>query len=52
MPAVLIEMGYLTNPTQEKRWPAANSRTAIAQAILDAIVRFRELAGRLERPAR
>jgi len=41
MPAVLIEMGFLTNPAQEKLLAGAAFQTAFAQAVLDAIIRFR-----------
>jgi N-acetylmuramoyl-L-alanine amidase len=41
MPAVLIEMGFLTNPTQEKLLSGAAFQTAFAQSVLDAIIRFR-----------
>jgi N-acetylmuramoyl-L-alanine amidase len=41
MPAVLIEMGFLTNPAQEKALAGAAFQTAFAQSVLDAIIRFR-----------
>jgi N-acetylmuramoyl-L-alanine amidase len=41
MPAVLIEMGFLTNPAQEKLLAGAAFQTAFAQTVLDAIIRFR-----------
>lgn len=41
MPAVLIEMGFLTNPAQEKLLSGAAFQTAFAQSVLDAIIRFR-----------
>ena len=44
MPAVLFEMGYLTNPEQEKRATADDGRTVLVQAIYDAVNRF-ALAG-------
>ena len=40
MPAVLFEMGYLTNAEQEKRATADDGRTALVQAIYDAVNRF------------
>jgi N-acetylmuramoyl-L-alanine amidase len=46
MPAVLFEMGYLTNAEQEKRATADDGRTALVQAIYDAVNRF-ALAGGL-----
>jgi N-acetylmuramoyl-L-alanine amidase len=42
MPAVLVEMGYLSNPDQEKQLAGGVLQTAIAQAILEAIVKFRD----------
>jgi N-acetylmuramoyl-L-alanine amidase len=45
MPAVLLEMGYLTNATQEKGLAGADMQTALAQAVFDAIVRFRDAIG-------
>ena len=42
MPAVLLEMGYLTNPGQEKALAGADMQTSLAQAVFDAIVRFRD----------
>jgi N-acetylmuramoyl-L-alanine amidase len=40
MPAVLFEMGYLTNADQEKRVTADEGRTALVQALYDAVNRF------------
>ncbi|HKT78587.1 MAG TPA: N-acetylmuramoyl-L-alanine amidase [Vicinamibacterales bacterium] len=46
MPAVLIEMGFLSNPEQEKQLVNADFQTTIAQAIVDTIVSLRDaLAG-------
>ncbi len=41
MPAALVEMGYVTNPAQEKLIAADGYQTSIAQAIYETIVRFR-----------
>ena len=41
MPAVLIEMGFLTNPAQAKALSGGNFQGAFAQAVLDAVIRFR-----------
>jgi N-acetylmuramoyl-L-alanine amidase len=41
MPAVLIEMGFLTNPAQERALAGAAFQTGFAQSVLDAIIRFR-----------
>src|SRR5262249_31907595 len=42
MPAVVVEMGYLSNPTQEKQLTGNEFQSAIVQAILDGVVRFRD----------
>jgi N-acetylmuramoyl-L-alanine amidase len=41
MPAALIELAYLTNPEQEKVAATEAYQSLVAQAIFDAIVRFR-----------
>jgi N-acetylmuramoyl-L-alanine amidase len=49
MPAALVEMAYLTNPEDEARAQGDEFRNQVAQALFDAIVRFRahaEAAGR------
>lgn len=45
MPAVLIEMGYLTNDDQEKQLSGAEFQGAFVQAIYDGVVRFRDSLG-------
>ena len=42
MPAVLIEMGYLTNPDQEKQLSAAEFQNTFVQTLVDAVVKFRD----------
>lgn len=42
MPAALIEMGYLTNTDQERQLAGADFQAAFAQAVADAIARFRD----------
>jgi N-acetylmuramoyl-L-alanine amidase len=42
MPAVLIEMGYLTNPEQEKLLTSDGFQNALVQALFDTVVRFRD----------
>jgi N-acetylmuramoyl-L-alanine amidase len=42
MPAVLIEMGFLTNAAEERALAADERQNAIVQALVDAVVRFRE----------
>ena len=41
MPAVLVEMGYLSNPTQEDQLGTAAFQQTIVQALYAAIVQFR-----------
>jgi N-acetylmuramoyl-L-alanine amidase len=41
MPAVLVEMAYLTNSAQEKAAGGDEFKNAVAQAMYNAIVRFR-----------
>lgn len=43
MPAVLIEMGYLTNAGQEQALRGNELPNGVALAVLDAIIRFREV---------
>ncbi|MGE3957300.1 MAG: N-acetylmuramoyl-L-alanine amidase [Vicinamibacterales bacterium] len=45
MPAALVEMGYLTNAEQAAALTAPALQGAIAQALLDAVVRMREAGG-------
>jgi N-acetylmuramoyl-L-alanine amidase len=42
MPAVLVEIGYLSNPEQEAALAGGAYQDQVAQALLDAIARFRE----------
>jgi N-acetylmuramoyl-L-alanine amidase len=41
MPAALVEIAYLTDLEQEQAVQSADFQAGIAQAIYDAIVRFR-----------
>ena len=41
MPAVLVEMGFLTNATEEQRLAADDHQAALVQALLDGILRYR-----------
>jgi N-acetylmuramoyl-L-alanine amidase len=45
MPAALVELGFLTNTQQEQLLLADDHQNAIAQALVEAIVRFRGAAG-------
>jgi N-acetylmuramoyl-L-alanine amidase len=42
MPAVLIELGYLTNAEQEKQLASPDFQNTIVQALVEAVVRFRD----------
>jgi N-acetylmuramoyl-L-alanine amidase len=42
MPAVLVEVGYLTNPEQAKQLAGDPFQNAVVQALFEAIVRFRD----------
>jgi N-acetylmuramoyl-L-alanine amidase len=44
MPSALIEMAYLTNPAQAKLAVREEFKAAVAQALFDAIVRYRAFA--------
>jgi N-acetylmuramoyl-L-alanine amidase len=41
MPAVLVEMAFLSNPEQEVQLASDHFRTQVVQALYDAIVRYR-----------
>jgi hypothetical protein len=42
MSAVLIEMGYLTNPEQERALVSGGYQGSLVQAITDAVAPFRD----------
>jgi N-acetylmuramoyl-L-alanine amidase len=44
MPAVLIEIGFLTNPDEEQQLVSDAYQATFAQAVIDGLLRFRELA--------
>jgi N-acetylmuramoyl-L-alanine amidase len=44
MPAALIEMAYLTNPDQARLTSRDDFRASVAQALFDAVVRYRAFA--------
>jgi N-acetylmuramoyl-L-alanine amidase len=41
MPAVLVEVGYLSNPDQEKALASGGYQDRIAQGLFDAIAAYR-----------
>ena len=43
MPAVLIEMGFITNPEQAGQLASGSFQNTFAQAIFDAVVAFRDV---------
>ena len=45
MPAVMLEMGYLSNEEQETRMAGAEFQNALVQGVYDAVVKFRDLLG-------
>ena len=42
MPAALVEIGYLSNADQETQIATASYQDQVAQALLDALIKFRE----------
>jgi N-acetylmuramoyl-L-alanine amidase len=42
MPAVLVEMGFITNAEQEKQLSSDAFQVSIVQALVDSIVRYRD----------
>lgn len=50
MPSVLVEIGYLSNPDQETLLNSADYQARVAEALLDALLRFRELVDRSSTP--
>jgi N-acetylmuramoyl-L-alanine amidase len=41
MPAVLVEMGFMTNPTQESALASGEFQNDVAQALFESVVSFR-----------
>jgi N-acetylmuramoyl-L-alanine amidase len=50
MPAVLVEMGFITNAEQERLLSSEPFQTSLVQSLVDSIVRFRDKLAR-PRPA-
>jgi N-acetylmuramoyl-L-alanine amidase len=42
MPAVLVEMGFITNPDQERQLASDGFQSNVVQALVDSITRFRD----------
>ena len=43
MPAVLVELGFLTNAQEEQRLASDDHQTALVQGLLDGILRYRSV---------
>jgi N-acetylmuramoyl-L-alanine amidase len=41
MPAVLVELGFLTNPQQEQQLASDAHQNTLVQALVEGIVRYR-----------
>jgi N-acetylmuramoyl-L-alanine amidase len=46
MPAVLVEVGFLTNPDEEQQLLSEPYQAAIVQGLVDGILRYREVSER------
>jgi len=42
MPAVLVEMGFITNPDQERQLSSEAFQSSVVQALVDSVVRYRD----------
>lgn len=45
MPAVLIELGFISNPDQEKQLASEGFQNTLVQALVDSLVAFRDSRG-------
>ena len=45
MPAVLVEMGFISNPEQEKQLASEPFQSSIVQALVESLIRFRAVQG-------
>ena len=45
MPAVLVEMAFISNPEQEKQLTSETFQSTIVEALVDSIIRFRDSRG-------
>ncbi len=50
MPAVLVEMGFITNPTEEKRLNTPDYQSQVVNAIVSAVVGFKASRDRVGAP--
>jgi N-acetylmuramoyl-L-alanine amidase len=44
MPAVLVELGFLTNPDEEQQLVSEAYQIAVAQALVEGLLRYRDVA--------
>jgi N-acetylmuramoyl-L-alanine amidase len=51
MPAVLVEMGFITNPTEEKRLLTPEYQSQLVTTLLNAIIRFKASVDRVGSPS-
>jgi len=51
MPAVLVEMGFISNPDEEQRLASGEYQAQLTAALLDAIVRYKASVDRVGSPA-
>ena len=42
MPAILVEMGFISNPEQERQMARPDFQTRVAEAIVAGVIRFRD----------
>ena len=49
MPAVLVEMGFISNPDQEQQLASATFQNAVVDALISSIVRYRNYLERAPR---
>jgi N-acetylmuramoyl-L-alanine amidase len=42
MPAVLVEMAFITNPDQERQLKSDTFQTSLVRALVDSVGRFRD----------
>lgn len=50
MPAVLVETGFITNPVEEKRLNTPEHQSQLVNALLAAVVRFKDSKARVASP--
>jgi N-acetylmuramoyl-L-alanine amidase len=51
MPAVLVELGFLTNPDEEQQLLSDAYQSILVRALVDGILRFHEVSDRMRQVA-